>query len=101
MYICFKLKEKLADPDCLAFYFDSSKWHRGVSDIAGEGARNHGLLNISVDDYFDTKHRLPSVEEQKHIAEMLNAISQKETDAIRLGSLFEKQKQYLLRQMFI
>ena len=101
LYICFKPNNKLVDSDYLSYYFDSSKWHRGVSNIAGEGARNHGLLNISVDDYFNTEHCFPSIEEQKHIAQMLNAISQKEADAIRIGELLVSQKQYLLRQMFI
>lgn len=46
-------------------YFETSKWHKGISDIAGEGARNHGLLNMSVADYFATKHYLPKIQEQK------------------------------------
>lgn len=34
----------------LVHYFESLKWYKQVSDIAGEGARNHELLNIAVDD---------------------------------------------------
>ena len=47
LYICFKINETIVDSDYLAYYFESTKWHRGLSDIAGEGARNHGLLNVS------------------------------------------------------
>ena len=101
LYICFKINETIVDSDYLAYYFESSKWHKGLSDIAGEGARNHGLLNVSITDYFNTKHRFPVIEEQKAIAKMLNTITEKERKAILLGECYQKQKQYLLRQMFI
>ena len=100
LYICFKINETIVDSDYLAYYFESSKWHKGLSDIAGEGARNHGLLNVSITDYFNTKHRFPVIEEQKAIAKMLNTITEKERKATLLGECYQKQKQYLLCQMF-
>ena len=100
LYICFKTNENIVDSDYLAYYFESTKWHRGLSDIAGEGARNHGLLNVSMADYFNTKHRFPVIEEQKTIAKILNAITEKERKATMLGECYQKQKQYLLCQMF-
>ena len=100
LYICFKINETIVDSDYLAYYFESSKWHKGLSDIAGEGARNHGLLNVSMTDYFNTKHRFPVIEEQKAIAKMLNTIAKKERKATLLGECYQKQKQYLLCQMF-
>ncbi|WP_228273553.1 restriction endonuclease subunit S [Segatella copri] len=100
LYICFKTNETIVDSDYLAYYFESTKWHRGLSDIAGEGARNHGLLNVSMADYFNTKHRFPVIEEQKTIAKILNAITEKERKATMLGECYQKQKQYLLCQMF-
>ena len=100
LYICFKINETIVDSDYLAHYFESTKWHRGLSDIAGEGARNHGLLNVSMADYFNTRHRFPVIEEQKAIAKMLNAITEKERKATLLGECYQKQKQYLLCQMF-
>ena len=101
LYICFKIDESAVDSDYLAYYFESTKWHKGLSDIAGEGARNHGLLNVSVNDYFNTRHRFHCMREQKIIASMLNIISQKENDEIALYDNYQKQKQYLLRKMFI
>ena len=95
------LRFRQVDSDYLAYYFESSKWHRGLSNIAGEGARNHGLLNVSVTDYFNTQHRFPPIEEQKTIAKMLNSITEKESEAVKLGECYKKQKQYLLRKMFI
>ena len=101
LYICFKVNESIVDSDYLSYYFESTKWHKGVSDISGEGARNHGLLNISVTDYFNTEHRFPPIEEQKRIASILNALTVKEQKATELEKMYSKQKQYLLRQMFI
>lgn len=74
LYICFSVYENKIDSDFLAHYFETSKWHKGIINIAGEGARNHGLLNMSVDDYFDTTHFIPSLPEQKKISELLNKI---------------------------
>ena len=101
LYICFKVNESIVDSDYLSYYFESTKWHKGVFDISGEGARNHGLLNISVIDYFNTEHRFHHIEEQKRIASMLNALTIKEQKAMELEKLYFNQKQYLLRQMFI
>ena len=73
LYFVFRPTDKV-DSDYLTHYFETNKWHKGISDIAGEGARNHGLLNMSVDDYFATKHYLPTFPEQRKIADFLNLI---------------------------
>ena len=73
LYFVFRPTDKV-DSDYLTHYFETNKWHKGISDIAGEGARNHGLLNMSVDDYFATKHYLPTLPEQRKIADFLNLI---------------------------
>ncbi len=76
LYFVFRPNDNV-DSDYLTHYFESSKWHKGISNIAGEGARNHGLLNMAVDDYFATKHYLPSLPEQKKIARFFNAITRR------------------------
>ena len=45
LYICFRPLSHVSS-DFLVHYFETKKWHQGVSEIAVEGARNHGLLNI-------------------------------------------------------
>ena len=57
LYICFELLE--ADPDYLVAYYETDRWHKAVQLVAAEGARNHGLLNISPDDFFETQLTLP------------------------------------------
>ena len=57
LYICFALLN--ANPDYLVTYYETNRWHKAVQMIAAEGARNHGLLNIAPDDFFDTLVSLP------------------------------------------
>ena len=76
LYICFS-PSKSIDSDYLAHYFESDKWFKQISAIAGEGARNHGLLNMSINDFFKTKHYLPSYDEQRKIGRFLNLVEEK------------------------
>ena len=57
LYICFALLN--ANPDYLVTYYETNRWHKAVQMIAAEGARNHRLLNIAPDDFFDTMVSLP------------------------------------------
>ena len=101
LYICFCPDSAKVDSDFLVYYFESKKWHKAVADIAGEGARNHGLLNISVIDYFNTIHCIPSMDEQKQIAQIMSALLSKIAREQRMLNCYTTQRQYLLRQMFI
>ena len=77
LYICFAPTD-IVDSDFLVHYFESPKWHREVSNIAGEGARNHGLLNIAVPDFFNTQHCITTNKaEQRKIAAFLNLINER------------------------
>ena len=76
LYICFKLK-KIINSDFIYKYFDSLKWNREVYKVCTEGARNHGLLNISPEDFFDIKLKLPDIREQEKIALFLNLLDKK------------------------
>ena len=101
LYICFRPDSAKVDSDFLIYYFESKKWHKAVADIAGEGARNHGLLNISVRDYFNTIHCIPSMDEQKQIAQFVSTLSSRILREQRMVNCYAAQRQYLLRHMFI
>ena len=60
LYIVFALKDSSINSDFLACYYDTDNWHKQVSERAAEGARNHGLLNISAEDFLDTSLMIPS-----------------------------------------
>ena len=75
LYICFALKKHHSD--FIKTYFDSLKWYKEIYMIAAEGARNHGLLNVTTEDFFDTIHTLPkSIDEQTKIADFLTLLEQ-------------------------
>ena len=49
-------------------YYSTNLWHKEIHEIAAEGARNHGLLNISPADFFKTKLSTPQdLKEQNKI----------------------------------
>lgn len=74
LYILFKPRTEVSS-DYLVSYFDSDCWHREIILRAAEGARNHGLLNISPDDFFDIDVNLPQkLDEQQNIGDFLKQI---------------------------
>ena len=100
LYICFKPID--ADPDWLGTYYETNRWHCEVGSIATEGARNHGLLNVSPDDFFRTRLSIPSAKAEQRLIgaffrdiDSLIALRQRELDHIKLL------KKALLQQMFV
>ena len=76
LYICFALKKH--NSDFIKAYFDSLKWYREIYMISAEGARNHGLLNVPTDEFFDTKHYIPQDSaEQRKIADFMIALERR------------------------
>lgn len=71
LYIMFRiLDENKVNSDYIVSYYVTNLWHKGVREVAAEGARNHGLLNIAPVDFFETTLTIPSNEnEQKNIGE--------------------------------
>ena len=73
-FLCQK-KEQQIDSDFLTVFFDTNRWHKGVAERAAEGARNHGLLNISAEDFFDIDLSVPKdVAEQKQIGAFIRQL---------------------------
>ena len=99
LYICFALKKH--DSDFIKAYFDSLKWYREIYMISAEGARNHGLLNVPTDEFFDTKHYLPeNTEEQRKIADFLITLERRIEAQQSLVDNLKKYKRGLLRTVF-
>ena len=76
LYIVFTpKKEQQIDSDFLTVFFDTDRWHKGVAERAAEGARNHGLLNISAEDFFDIDLSVPKdIVEQKQIGAFIRQL---------------------------
>ena len=100
LYICFALLN--ANPDYLVTYYETNRWHKAVQMIAAEGARNHGLLNIAPDDFFDTMVSLPeSQAEQQTIGAFFSRLDSLITLHQRKLELLQNIKKSLLDKMFV
>ena len=98
LYICFALKKH--DSDFIKAYFDSLKWYREIYMISAEGARNHGLLNVPTDEFFDTKHYLPeNTEEQRKIADFLITLERRIEAQQSLVDNLKKYKRGVVRTL--
>ena len=100
LYICFDLID--ADPDFLVTYYETNRWYKSVQLIAAEGARNHGLLNIAPDDFFDTVLSIPGQQqEQKLIGNYFSNLDKLITLHQRKLELLRNIKKSLLDRMFV
>lgn len=100
LYICMSLTSD-TNSDYLTHYFDSMKWNKSVSEISAEGARNHGLLNIPTEAFFQTKHFLaPSSQEQQKIADFLSNVDSIITAETKILKTLQKKKKALMQKLF-
>lgn len=77
LYICFGIHNEV-DSDYICFFFETTLWHKDVAERATEGARNHGILNIGTEDFFDIDIMIPeSKEEQQSIATFFRSLDRK------------------------
>ncbi|WP_449160424.1 restriction endonuclease subunit S [Streptococcus sp.] len=99
LYIVFRPNS--IDSDFLAVYYDSPKWYKEVSMRAAEGARNHGLLNISPQDFFDTELIFPvNQSEQTAIGSFFQDIDQLISLQQRKLEVLKEQKKTYLKLLF-
>ena len=100
LYIVFKPID--VDSQFLVSYFDTTFWHSEIAEIAVEGARNHGLLNIPVMDFFRIKIKIPkSKEEQTQIGNFFKQLD--DTIALHQKELakYQQIKTACLEKMFV
>ena len=103
LYIVFGIKENNpVDSDFLVSYYSTNLWHKGIHEIAAEGARNHGLLNIAPADFFETKLMIPQdIEEQKKIGKYFEELERLITLHQRKCEELQKIKKFMLQNMFV
>ena len=102
LYIVFGIKKNNpVDSDFLVSYYSTNLWHKGIHEIAAEGARNHGLLNIAPADFFETELTIPQdIEEQKKIGKYFEELERLITLHQRKCEETKKLKKYMLQKMF-
>ena len=99
LYICFGLSNSLNSGDFMAHYFESGIFNKEIYGIAQEGARNHGLLNIGVNDFFELFLSIPSLPEQEKIAAVLSAADEEISTLEKQLAAYKQQKLGLMQQL--
>ena len=98
--LCFALRpDAPCESDFLLHIFESGAVHRELRTVCQEGARSHGLLNITKADFLGINLFLPSQEEQQKIQSVLNT-AQKEIDLLKqLAEKYKTQKRGLMQKV--
>ena len=90
--------KKLLEYGYLSYYFTSRKFIKSLI-IVTYGIRDGRSINV--DEWLDMKNIIPSKEQQQHILRTIKGFENKIEVEEMYASCLSKQKQYLLRQMFI
>ena len=103
LYILFKIIDDTStSSDYLVTYYATDLWHRGIQSIAAEGARNHGLLNIAPNDFFDTMLSIPlNISEQKKVGDFFISLDHLITLHQSKLEKLQKIKKSMLESMFV
>jgi type I restriction enzyme, S subunit len=99
LYICFRPNPQCIDSDYLVHYFQSGLLDGDIAWIAKEGARNHGLLNVSIKDMLSLPVRVPSLAEQRYVADVLDTVDATIRSTERLIAKIEMFKQGILHDL--
>jgi type I restriction enzyme, S subunit len=76
VYISFALRGERLDPSFASQFFAAGGLNRQLKRVITSGARANGLLNLSIDDFFDCDVPLPPLPEQKKIAAILSSVDE-------------------------
>lgn len=98
--LCFAVRDSnVLDSDFFVWMIEAGQLNRAIRRIAHEGARSHGLLNVTATDFFDIRIQLPHISEQRVFASLFND-SQREIEILR-GQLeaFQAQKRALMQKL--
>jgi type I restriction enzyme S subunit len=98
LYICFGIKDENKNlGDFFEQYFAANYLDRGLTKIAHEGGRAHGLLNVTPSNFFSLKITIPELEEQTAIAQVLQ-IADKEIQLLKIKTeKLQEQKKGLMQ----
>ncbi|MEL9058307.1 restriction endonuclease subunit S [Escherichia coli] len=100
LYICFELTTpKKSCGDYWEHYFESGLLNNSLSQIAHEGGRAHGLLNVKPSDFFSLKVAVPGFEEQQKIASVLSSADTEISTLEKKLACLKDEKKALMQQL--
>ena len=101
LYITFCIDDSISS-DYLTRFFDTTLWHKEVAEKSAEGARNHGLLNIGVEDFLIINIVRPqSKEEQQMISDYFTNLDRQITLQSQRLEKLKQIKAACLDKMFV
>jgi type I restriction enzyme, S subunit len=101
LYICLRIADGSSE-EYFDHYFESGSLNKELHKIAQEGARNHGILNMSIVEFFnDIKLFKPTISEQLKIAEFIDSIDNKINYTSKQLEQAKQFKKGLLQQLFV
>ncbi len=98
LYICFSIKDDF-DSDFFVHYFEAGQMTHGLTKIAQEGGRAHGLLNIGLSDFLNLKIRIPNLNEQIEISELIEKAEKELLLQEQQLSLLQNEKKGLMQKL--
>jgi type I restriction enzyme S subunit len=99
LYICFSLIDQCNCSDFYKHFFENNSIAHELSSIVQVGARAHGLLNVSQNDFFQIKIPKPCIAEQSEIAKIMDKADSEIANLEKNIFLLEKQKRGLMQKL--
>lgn len=100
VYFCFKLSGDL-NPRFYEHLFAAGTLNRQLAQVISSGVRNNGLLNLSAEDFFNSRVPMPSRVEQDAVADVFDAATQEIDLLDRNLALLRTQKRGLMQKLLI
>lgn len=100
LYICFEIKNSAHTSSCfMEQYFESGLLNRGLTKVAAEGGRAHGLLNVKPTDFMGLALVVPEINEQQKIASVLTAADKEIELLVAKLTHLKQEKKALMQQL--
>lgn len=100
LYLCFALDGEHAPlSDYFAGFCESGGLNHQIYQVAQEGARNHGLLNVTADDFFSMKMPVPPRDVQERAVRSLGAATRELALLREQLAAFRTQKRGLMQKL--
>jgi type I restriction enzyme S subunit len=99
LYICFAPTSKKCCSDFYKHLFEAGVINKLLRKIVQVGARAHGLLNVSLHDFFSVRVPCPPLNEQEQIASFLNRVDKEILLLHAKLNALKEQKKGLMQQL--
>jgi type I restriction enzyme S subunit len=100
LYLCFALRDESSN--CREYYrhfFEAGRFNHEIYKFAQEGARNHGLLNVSSTDFFCAQINVPPLAEQQKIAVVMKDTEDQIAEHAQSVAKLRTEKKALMQQL--